>query len=242
MTGCEDSLPEQKYRSPFLTRWAGEAMLYNWSELRKFRLWRALWIALAEAEKELGLGISDHQISQLKEHREEINLEVARKREAEVRHDVVAHLYAFGVQCPDARPILHLGATSAFVGDNADLIMMRDALKLLIGPLASTCRSLASFARKRKDMPCLARTHFQPAQLTTVGKRACMWLQDFLHDLEQIASLAENIPFRGVKGATGTQASFLAIFEGDPEKVKKLEELVAQKMGFSQILPIAGQT
>ena len=242
MTTSDDQAEEARYRSPFATRWASEEMLYNWSDLRKFRLWRSLWIALAEAQKELGLDITDAQIAQLKEHSDDINLDVAREREREVRHDVMAHIHAFGVQCPDARPILHLGATSAFVGDNADLVIMRDALRLLVGPLASACRSLAAFARGYKDLPCLGRTHFQPAQLTTVGKRACTWLQDLLEDLEGLRELAERLPFRGVKGTTGTQASFLAVFDGDSGKVKQLDERVARKMGFSRVYPITGQT
>jgi len=242
MATCKDRGEEALYRSPFATRWASQEMLYNWSDLRKFRLWRSLWIALAETQKELGLNITDAQIAQLKAHKDDINLDVAREREREVRHDVMAHIYAYGVQCPDARPILHLGATSAFVGDNADLIVIKDALTLLIGPLASACRSLAEFADQYKDLPCLGRTHFQPAQLTTVGKRACMWLQDLLEDLEGLCALAERIPFRGVKGTTGTQASFLAIFEGDSAKVKELEKRVARKMGFSRVFPITGQT
>ena len=234
--------PEARYRSPFVTRWAGQQMLYNWSDLRKFRLWRSLWVVLAEGQKELGLEITEEQLEQLRRYRDEINLEVARVREKEIRHDVMAHVYAYGQQCPDAQAIIHLGATSAYVGDNADLVRMRDALRLLIGPLASACRSLAEFAEEYKDMPCLGRTHYQPAQLTTVGKRACLWLQDLLGDLQQLRAVAENMPFRGVKGTTGTQASFLRLFDGDSQKVKELDRMVAEKMGFSGTYPVTGQT
>ena len=241
------SAPEQNpemttYRSPFVSRWASRQMLATWSEKRKFTLWRSLWIALAEAQKELGLDITEEQIQQLKERRDEINFDVAAEREKEVRHDVMAHVYAYGIQCPEARPIIHLGATSCFVTDNADLILMRDSLRLLVSPLSAACRNLAAFARRHKDLPCLGRTHFQPAQLTTVGKRACLWLQDLLGDLQRIAALADDIPFRGAKGATGTQASFLSLFDGDAEKVGQLEQKVAEKMGFARVVPVTGQT
>ena len=242
MTAQDGSQPEAQYRSPFVTRWAGQQMLYNWSDLRKFRLWRRLWIALAAGQQELGLDISDEQLRQMREYRDEINLEVAKEREREIRHDVMAHVYAYGQQCPDAQPIIHLGATSAYVGDNADLVIIRDALGLLIEPLALACRSLAEFAEEYKDVPCLGRTHFQPAQLTTVGKRACLWLQDLLGDLQQISAIEENMPFRGAKGTTGTQASFLRLFDGDSEKVKKLDRIVAEKMGFPRTYPVTGQT
>ena len=242
MTEHDENRPEARYRSPFVTRWAGQQMLYNWSDLRKFRLWRSLWITLAEGEKELGLDITDEQLEQLRKYRDEINLEVAREREKQIRHDVMAHVYAYGQQCPDAQAIIHLGATSAYVGDNADLVRMRDALRLLVEPLASACSSLAEFAEEYKDMPCLARTHYQPAQLTTVGKRACLWLQDLLGDLQQLRAVAENMPFRGVKGTTGTQASFLRLFDGDSQKVKELDRMVAEKMGFSITYPVTGQT
>ena len=242
MRRMKQQRPEELYRSPFATRWASDAMLRNWSDLGKFRLWRSLWTALAEAQKALGLDISDEAIAQLKKQRDDVNLESAQKYERELRHDVMAHVRAYGEQCPAARGIIHLGATSTFVGDNAELIMIRDALRLLLDPTAATCRHLAAFARRYKDLPCLAYTHFQPAQLTTVGKRACMWLQDFASDLEAIAKLAEQIPFRSTKGTSGTQASFLALFDGDERKVKQLERAVAEKMGFRLILPITGQT
>ena len=232
----------RQYRSPFVTRWAGDEMLYNFSDERKFRLWRSLWIALAEAQKELGLDISDEQIEELKEHRDDLNLGRAKELEKELRHDVMAHVHAYGEQCPSARGIIHLGATSAFVGDNADLIIMKRALELLQPPLATACRCLADFAREHRDVPCLGRTHFQPAQVTSAGKRASLWLQDLLEDLENIAELAESIPFRGAKGTTGTQASYLSLFDGDEEKVKKLDRKVAKKMGFSDVVPVTGQT
>lgn len=234
--------PEELYRSPFATRWASEVMLRNWGDLRKFRLWRSLWIALAEAERTLGLDISDKALAQLKKHADDIDLEAAQEYERELRHDVMAHVRAYGDQCPAARGIIHLGATSCFVTDNSELIMMREALGLLVDPLVAACRNLAGFARQYKDVPCLAYTHFQPAQLTTVGKRACLWLQDFMADLDAVAQLSAQMPFRSTKGTTGTQASFLALFDGDEDKVKELERLVAEKMGFGSVVPITGQT
>jgi adenylosuccinate lyase len=233
---------EAVYRSPFVSRWASRAMLENWGDLKKFRTWRRLWVALAEAQKELGLGISEEQLRELRAHQDDINFAVAEARERETRHDVMAHIYAYGEQCPKARGIIHLGATSAYVGDNADLILMRDGLRLLRTPLAAACRNLVEFAREHRDLPCLAYTHFQPAQLTTVGKRACLWLQDLLDSLRAVAAMAEDMPFLGVKGTTGTQASFLALFDGDHDKVRALDRAVAEKMGFSRILPVAGQT
>ncbi len=230
------------YASPFATRWAGREMLENWGELKKFRIWRSLWIALAEAQKELGLDISDEQIIEMRSHRDDVNFDVAAEHELELRHDVMAHVQAYAEQCPRARPIIHLGATSAFVGDNTDLVLMRDGLRLLVGPLATACRNLADFARRYRALPCLGYTHFQPAQPTTVGKRACLWLQELLEALRETSSLAEEMPFRGCKGTTGTQASYLTLFDGDHEKVKQLEEMVAEKMGFGGILPVTGQT
>jgi adenylosuccinate lyase len=237
-----DTPEEAVYRSPFVTRWASREMVELWSDLTKFRTWRRLWIALAEAEKELGLDITDEQIAELRAHSDDVNFKVAAAKERELRHDVMAHVYAYGEQCPGARGIIHLGATSCYVGDNTDLILVREGLRLLEGPVAAACRNLASFAREYRDFPCLAYTHFQPAQPTTVGKRACLWLQDLLTALNGIADLADELPFRSVKGTTGTQASFLALFEGDAAKVKKLERLVADKMGFERILPVSGQT
>jgi len=230
------------YASPFVTRWASRAMLENWGDLKKFRTWRRLWIALAEAEKELGLDITDEQIAEMRAHADEVDLEAVAAIEARTRHDVMAHLRAYARQCPRAAPIIHLGATSAFVGDNTDLILMRDGLRLLTGPVAAACRNLASFARRYRDVPCLAYTHFQPAQLTTVGKRACLWLQDLLEALRAISALADQVPFRGVKGTTGTQASYLALFDGDGARVEELERRVAAKMGFSRVFPVTGQT
>ncbi len=232
----------QNYVCPFVTRWASAQMLENWSDLKKFRTWRRLWLALAEAQQELGLDISDGQIQELRQHQDDVDFEAAAQKERETRHDVMAHILVYGEQCPGARPIIHLGATSAFVGDNTDLILMRDGLRLIVPPLAAACRNLAAFARQYANLPCLAYTHFQPAQLTTVGKRACLWLQDFLDALKTIAALAEDMPFRGVKGATGTQASYLALFDGDHDKVKKLERMVAEKMGFPRVLVVTGQT
>jgi adenylosuccinate lyase len=239
MTNGED---RASYASPFARRWAGQAMLENWGELKKFRTWRRLWIALAEAERELGLDISEEQILELRAHRDDVNFEVAAAREKDLRHDVMAHVQAYGEQCPRARGIIHLGATSAFVGDNTDLILMRDGLRLLLPQLAAACRNLSGFAREHRDVACLAYTHFQPAQPTTVGKRACLWLQELIEALRELSALAEEIPFRGCKGTTGTQASYLTLFGGDHEKVKQLDELVTAKMGFSRILPVTGQT
>ncbi len=230
------------YRSPFVTRWAGRVMQENWSDLRKFRIWRRLWIALAEAQSELGLDISRDQIQELKRHRDDVPFDRVTEIEREIRHDVMAHVRAYGEQCPGARGIIHLGATSAFVGDNADLIRMRDGLRILMGPISQACGNLADFARRWRSVPCLGYTHFQPAQITTVGKRACLWLQDLLEALRAINAECENMPFRGVKGTTGTQASYLALFDGDEERVKKLDRAVAKKMGFSRVFPVTGQT
>jgi len=238
----QSSQPEELYRSPFVTRWSSEPMLRLWSEMHKFRLWRSLWIALAETQQELGLDVSDEALDQMRQYRDEVNLDVAREYEKKFRHDVMAHVHAYGDQCPAARGIIHLGATSCFVADNADLIVLREALGLLVGPLAEACRQLADFAREHAGLPFLGYTHLQPAQLTTVGKRACLWLQDLLDDLQCIAALAEEVPFRSVKGTTGTQASFLDLLDGDEEKVEELERRVAEKMGFDEVFPVTGQT
>jgi adenylosuccinate lyase len=216
-------------------------MLENWSDLNRVRIWRRLWIALAEAQRELGLDISEEQIAELREHRRDVDFELAAQKERQMRHDVMAHVHTYAEQCPKARGIIHLGATSAFVRDNADLIRMREGLRLLRGPLGLACRNLAAFARRHRDLPCLAYTHFQPAQLTTVGKRACLWLQDMLRALGAIGRMAEEMPLRGVKGTTGTQASYLALFDGDHDKVKELEARVARSMGFSRVMPVTGQ-
>ena len=230
------------YVSPLAERNATPEMCAIFSPNFKFRTWRRLWIALAEAERELGLDISEEQIAQMRRFQNDINYDVAKRREAEVRHDVMAHVYAFGQQCPAAGPIIHLGATSCFVGDNTDLIILREAMRLLCRRLASIIDLLAEFAIRYKDLPCLGFTHFQPAQPTTVGKRACLWLQDFVMDLAELEYRVETLPFRGVKGTTGTQASFLELFGGDADKVGQLDKLVAEKMGFEKRLTITGQT
>lgn len=208
----------------------------------KFRLWRTLWIALAESEKELGLNITDEQIDEMKKYRDDINYDVARKKEKEVRHDVMAHVHAFGEQCPKAKPIIHLGATSAFVGDNTDIIVMKKALIIVRKKLVNLLYQLSIFAEKYKSVPTLGFTHFQPAQLTTVGKRATLWMMDFLLDLNDIEDLIDSLMLRGVKGTTGTQASFLNLFSGDHEKVKQLDKLVVEKLGFEKSIPVSGQT
>jgi len=212
------------------------------SDDTKFRTWRRLWVALAQAQKELGLPITDQQIEQLQQHVDDINYAEANAREREVRHDVMAHVYAYSLQCPDAKAIIHLGATSCYVGDNADIIIMRDALKLIRRRLVNCIDKLADFALKYKDMPTLGFTHFQPAQLTTVGKRAALWLNELLMDYEELEHRLSTLRLRGVKGTTGTQASFLTLFDGDNEKVKALEKLVCEKMGFDSYFPVTGQT
>jgi len=232
----------KEYQNPLIERYASKEMSYIFSPEFKFRTWRRLWIALAKAEKELGLDITDEQIAELESKKDDINLDVAREKEKEVRHDVVAHIYAYGVQCPKARPIIHLGATSADIGDNADLVEMREGLKRLKALLVNVIRKLASFAREYAYVPTVGFTHFQAAQPTTVGKRAAMWLQDIVSDYQDLVGRLESLPFRGVKGATGTQASFLKIFNGDEEKVKRLDELVAKEMGFRNVLLVTGQT
>ncbi|MBB6216543.1 adenylosuccinate lyase [Anaerosolibacter carboniphilus] len=230
------------YENPLITRYASREMTELFSSDTKFKTWRSLWIALAEAEKELGLDISDEQIEEMKRYKNDINYEVAMKREKETRHDVMSHVYAFGVQCPKAKPIIHLGATSAYVGDNTDIIVMDQALKLIQKKLINFMDNMATFALKYKDLPTLGFTHFQPAQLTTVGKRATLWLMDFLMDYEDLEYVLSTISLRGVKGTTGTQASFLSLFDGDHQKVKELDKLVTEKMGYQKIFPVTGQT
>ncbi len=230
------------YQSPLTSRYAGKDMLKLFSNDTKFRTWRRLWIALAEAEHELGLPVTKEQIDELKEHKDEINYEVAIEREKKVRHDVMSHVYAYGVQCPKARGIIHLGATSCYVGDNTDLIIMNKALILIRNKLIILLRELAKFADKYKTLPTLAFTHFQPAQPTTVGKRASLWMMELLLDLESIEHQLENARLLGSKGTTGTQASFLELFEGDHEKVKMLDSIIAKKMGFKGVYPVSGQT
>ena len=232
----------EKYQSPLSERYASKEMQYIFSPDKKFRTWRRLWIALAEAEKELGLSITEEQIEELKAHQDDINYEVAKEREAVVRHDVMSHVYAYGVQCPKAKGIIHLGATSCYVGDNTDIIIMTEALRLVRKKLINVIDELSKFADQYKAQPTLAFTHFQPAQPTTVGKRACLWLQDLMLDLEDLDHVIENMKLLGSKGTTGTQASFLELFDGDHEKVKAVDRKIAEKMGFSGCFPVSGQT
>ena len=230
------------YNTPLASRYASYEMQHLFSEDVKFRTWRRLWIALAEAEQELGLPITDEQIAELKAHQDDINYDVAVAREKEVRHDVMSHVYAYGVQCPSAKGIIHLGATSCYVGDNTDLIVMYDALRLVRKKLVALIRHLSGFADTYKNQATLAFTHFQPAQPTTVGKRATLWIQDLLLDLEDLEDCLSHAKLRGAKGTTGTQASFLELFEGDHEKVRALDRAVAKKMGYSGVYPVSGQT
>ncbi len=230
------------YESPLNTRYASKEMQYLFSPDKKFSTWRKLWIALAESEKELGLDITDKQIAQMKEHIDDINYDVAKQREKEVRHDVMSHVYAYGVQCPDAKPIIHLGATSCYVGDNTDIIIMTEAMQLIKKKLISLIKVLSDFAMKYKNLPTLAFTHFQPAQPTTVGKRATLWLLDLLMDLEDIEHQLSKAKLLGCKGTTGTQASFLELFDGDHEKCRMLDKKIAEKMGYESCFAVSGQT
>ncbi|NLK96259.1 MAG: adenylosuccinate lyase [Clostridiales bacterium] len=230
------------YSTPLNSRYASKEMSFIFSDDMKFSTWRKLWVALAESEKELGLHITDEQIEELKAHIYDINYDEAQKREKEVRHDVMSHVYAYGLQCPSAKGIIHLGATSCYVGDNTDIIIMRDALLLIKKKIVTVLDRLSKFALKYKDMPTLGFTHFQPAQLTTVGKRATLWMQDLVMDIENIDFLISTLKLRGVKGTTGTQASFMNLFEGDEAKVKALDKMVAEKMGFSKSFGVTGQT
>ena len=231
-----------RYVSPLSERYAGKEMQEIFSPAVKFRTWRRLWIALAEAEQELGLPITDDQIAEMRAHENDINYDVARERERLVRHDVMAHVYAYGMQCEKAKGIIHLGATSCYVGDNTDLILMRRALKLVRGKLLNVLANLAAFAETYKDLPTLGFTHFQPAQPVTVGKRATLWMQDFVSDLEDLDYVCDNLKLLGSKGTTGTQASFLELFEGDRDKVDALDPLIAKKMGFDACVSVSGQT
>ncbi len=231
-----------KYVSPLSERYASKEMQYIFSPDMKFRTWRKLWIALAETEKELGLPITNEQIEELKSHAEDINYEVAKEREKVVRHDVMSHVYAYGVQCPKAKGIIHLGATSCYVGDNTDIIVMSEALKLVRKKLINVIAELRNFADKYKNQPTLAFTHFQPAQPTTVGKRATLWMQEFLMDLEDLEYVAGTLKLLGSKGTTGTQASFLELFDGDQETIDKIDPMIAEKMGFKAAYPVSGQT
>ena len=230
------------YETPFGSRYASKEMQYLFSEEKKFRTWRKLWIALAESEQALGLAITDEQIEELKAYADDINYDVAKAREKIVRHDVMSHVYAYGEQAKSAKPIIHLGATSCYVGDNTDLMILYEALELVQTKLVNVMSNLASFARKYKDMPTLGFTHYQPAQLTTVGKRACLWLQELWMDYEQLQNILRVKRLRGAKGTTGTQASFMELFEGDEEKVKALDRMVAEKMGYANTYPVTGQT
>jgi adenylosuccinate lyase len=231
-----------KYENPLCERYASKKMQEIFSPDKKFSTWRKLWVALAESQKELGLDISDRQIEAMKEHIYDINYEVAEQREKEVRHDVMAHIYAYGVQCPEARPIIHLGATSGYVGDNTDLILMKEALIRIKSSLTGVIVKLAAFALKYKGLPVLAYTHFQPAQPTTLGKRATLWLQDLVSDMDALLFVMSQIKMLGCRGATGTAASFLELFDGDAEKVSRLEKMIARKMGFDDIFDVSGQT
>ena len=231
-----------RYVSPLSERYASKEMQYIFSPDMKFRTWRRLWIALAETEKELGLNITQEQIDELKAHKDDINYDVAKERERQVRHDVMSHVYAYGVQCPKAKGIIHLGATSCYVGDNTDIIVMSEALKLVQKKLVNVIAELSKFADKYKEQPTLAFTHFQPAQPTTVGKRATLWTQEFLMDLEDLEYVMSTLKLLGSKGTTGTQASFLELFEGDQKTIDKIDPMIAEKMGFKNCYPVSGQT
>ena len=230
------------FQSPFSARYASKEMQHLFSNEKKFRTWRKLWIALAEAEQELGLDITDEQIQELKDHADDINYEEAKAREAIVRHDVMSHVYAYGLQCPNAKGIIHLGATSCYVGDNTDLIIMHEGLELLQSKIAAVLANLKKFALEYKDMPCLAFTHFQPAQPTTVGKRAALWAQDLMMDYDEIQHLLDNKKLLGQKGTTGTQASFMELFDNDEDKARQIDGLICKKMGYDDYFAVAGQT
>lgn len=233
---------KNSYESPLNSRYASSQMQALFSPNKKFRTWRRLWIALAEAEKELGLDITDEQINELKRYKDDINYEIAEKIEKEVRHDVMSHVHAYGQQCPKARPIIHLGATSCYVCDNTDIIIMKDALELIRKKLAAVISKLSQFAMKYKSMPTLGFTHFQPAQLVTVGKRASLWIQELLIDLDDLEYILFSMKLLGSKGTTGTQASFMSLFDNDGDKVKNLDKLIAGKMGFNSVYQVSGQT
>ncbi|GFZ29602.1 adenylosuccinate lyase [Clostridium zeae] len=230
------------YSTPLNSRYASKEMSYLFSDDMKFSTWRKLWVVLAESERELGLNITEEQVNELKEHIYDINYDEAIKKEKEVRHDVMSHVYAYGLQCPSAKGIIHLGATSCYVGDNTDIIIMKDALLLVKKKLINVINHLSNFANKYKDLPTLGFTHFQPAQLTTVGKRATLWIQDLLIDLENLDFVIEKLKLRGVKGTTGTQASFMTLFNGDEDKIRTLDKMVAEKMGYTSSYAVTGQT
>ena len=235
-------MANDRYQSPLSERYASKEMQYIFSPDKKFRTWRKLWIALAETEKELGLPITQEQIDELKAHAEDINYDVAKEREKVVRHDVMSHVYAYGQQCPKAKGIIHLGATSCYVGDNTDIILMAEALEIVKKKLVNVIAELADFAEKYKELPTLAFTHFQPAQPTTVGKRATLWLQEFEMDLEDLEYVKSTLKLLGSKGTTGTQASFLELFDGDQETIDKIDPMIAEKMGSATCYPVSGQT
>ena len=235
-------MSNDRYTSPLSERYASTEMQYIFSPDKKFRTWRKLWIALAETEKELGLDITDEQIEELKAHADDINYDVAKEREKVVRHDVMSHVYAYGKQCPKAKGIIHLGATSCYVGDNTDIILMSEALEIVRKKLINVIAELAKFADEHKNLPTLAFTHFQPAQPTTVGKRATLWMQEFMMDLEDLEYVKGSLKLLGSKGTTGTQASFLELFDGDQETIDKIDPMIAKKMGFETCYPVSGQT
>ena len=242
MKGNGENAQRRSFESPLTSRYGSAEMSYVFSPQFKFSTWRKLWVALAQGERALGLPISAAQVRELERHVEDINFDVAEAREKETRHDVMAHVYAYGVQAPKAKGIIHLGATSAYVTDNTDLIQIRAGLELVAKKIVNVVAALARFAAQHRELPALAYTHFQAAQPTTVGKRACLWIQDLLLDLEDIELVRRTLPFLGVKGTTGTQASFLELFDGDMKKVQRLEQLVAKHMGFERVLPVSGQT
>ena len=235
-------MSNDRYTCPLSERYASKEMQYIFSPDKKFRTWRKLWIALAETEKELGLDITDEQIEELKAHADDINYDVAKEREKVVRHDVMSHVYAYGKQCPKAKGIIHLGATSCYVGDNTDIILMSEALEIVRKKLINVIAELAKFADEHKNLPTLAFTHFQPAQPTTVGKRATLWMQEFMMDLEDLEYVKGSLKLLGSKGTTGTQASFLELFDGDQETIDKIDPMIAKKMGFETCYPVSGQT
>ena len=230
------------YENPLTDRYASRAMSELWGAQRKFSTWRRLWLALAESERQLGLPITDAQLDQMREHLDDIDFDVADRHERRLRHDVMAHVHAFGDQCPQARPVIHLGATSCFVTDNTDLLLMREGLQMVVQRLVAVVDRLAVFARQHRDLPCLGWTHLQPAQPTTVGKRACLWAYDLVLDIQELEHRLDQLRARSVKGTTGTQASFLELFDGDHGKVRELERLVAEKMGFATTYAVTGQT
>ena len=235
-------MSREGYVSPFSTRYASPEMQHVFSDDFKFTTWRRLWVALAKAEHALGLDVTQEQIDELQAHVNDVNYDVAEAREREVRHDVMSHVYAFGKQCPKAEPIIHLGATSCYVGDNTDVIILREASKIVLSKAAAVLKNLAGFAEKYKDMPCLAYTHLQPAQLTTVGKRATLWMYDLVNDVENLEFQLSRLKLLGSKGTTGTQASFMELFDDDEEKILRMEQMIAEDMGFSACVPVSGQT